>query len=457
METVKAFLEMTKSQFHSVISLILGTVLLISGFVFIDDFLAKFLDDELYRSTIYIFAFLVWGAFWAYYKFKLPRNKKEKIGIVVAIYAENEVERQKLKLDFLSELKNNLRSEGILDISNVIFLKNHQAQKIVEADKPMDEIVKINKKIKGHFYIWGNVKKRPDNQDERYCLFFNGYVIHKPIAQELSTEISRDFSAVLPREINFLEREFKGFEASAKIVHLAVKYVLGLAAFVSHDPHLAFRLHNGLREQFNAFKPIPPHLQQIRNKIPILLSDEALWISKLYLQRGDINNVKKFLSIAIRENEKSYGIWLLKAMLDFQDNKVQNAFKSIKKAKQYSLGQLEWRYSEAFLFFWERNYKKALNSCKNIKKNSYNGEDATLQEVRNFNLSLLDSNNCPQLYFWIGYLSYFKEKNLAQALLDFEKFEEQADESMVELIKKSNDYLKKLRKDMQIVAPKKND
>lgn len=458
-DEVKAFIELTKAQLHSVLALILGILLIIGGFVFIDDFLNKFIAQEFYRGLFYLLTIIIWSVFWAYHKFHIPKNKKNKLGIVIAIFAENEIERQKLKLDFVSELKNNLRQEGILEISNIIFLKNHQAEDIVESNNFSEAIAQVNKKIKGHFYVWGKIKKRPDqDSDHKYYLSFNGYVVHKPIRQELSSEISKDFSAVLPKEISFLEREFKGFEASAKIVHLATKYIVGIAAFVSDDPELAFKLHNGLREQFNSFRPIPPNLQNIRNKLPILLSQEALWLARwYYTKKQDAVKTKEFFNIAIKENSKNYGVWLFKAILDFQSKEIYSAIKSIKKAKELASGQLEWRYSEAFLYFWVGNYFKALKVCKKIKDQNYSGEVQTLTEVRAFNLSLLTENKKPQLYFWIGYLSYFKNKNLGQALLDFEKFEELADDSMSDLTTKSNIYIKQIKKEMQIDNQSQND
>jgi len=77
-------------------------------------------------------------------------------------------------------------------------------------------------------------------------------------------------------------------------------------------------------------------------------------------------------------------------------------------------------------------------------------EDITLRQVREFNVSLLKKNKKPQLYFWIGYLSYFKEKNLANALQDFENFEKYATNGMLELKQKSSVYLIDIKQKMDI-------
>jgi len=429
---------------------ILGAIVAINGLVI--DF-ANYVGFQI-RPFFYPLLFIIWIAYWAFNKFRLPRNKKNKVGIVIAIYSENEKERQKLKADFISKLKKDLQQEGILNFSNVIFLKNHLSNQIKEADNPRTKLESVNKKIKAHFYVWGDVKKRPDGDEgEKYFINFQGYVIHKPISHSLSQTISIDFSKVLPREVNFLEkRSFKGFEASATIVHLAAKYIIGIAAFVSHDPQLALKLHNGLKDQFNAFRPLPPHLQDIRNRIPLLISDEKLWIAEWHFENNRIAEVKQFLQEAIAENDNNYGAWLFKAKIDFLvDNNVDEAMKSVSKAERYAKNTSEWRYSKAFLYFWKEDYQNALKLCQKIKNQSYLAESITLEEVRKFNINLLSGTNPKaQLYFWIGFLSYFKRNNLGDALQDFENFERLASGNMNLLKQKSDPYLREIKQKMGI-------
>ncbi|HEC93873.1 MAG TPA: hypothetical protein ENI56_00665 [Candidatus Kaiserbacteria bacterium] len=443
----------TEEKLPEVKTLIIGISLFLGAFVLVDNFINQFISLEV-KAVIYTVLILSWISFWTFKKFRLPRSKKEEVGIVISIFSENEKERQRLKADFIGKLKKDFQQEGILNFSEIIFLKNHFSKQIIESNNPKGILEKFNKKIKAHFYVWGDVKKRTDGDEgEKYFLNFQGYVVHKPISQNLSQEISRDFSKVLPSEVNFLEkRSFRGFEASAKIVHLATKYIIGVAAFVSNDPRLALQLHNGLKEQFNTFKPLPPHIQEIRNRIPILISDELFWIAKWYFENNNIEKTKEFIQKSIDENNNNYGAWLLKAMIDFSvDNNIDEALKSTKKARGYTKNSYEWRYNEAFLYFWKEDYTNALRLCQKIKKQNYLTEEVTVKEVRKFNLNILQNNPSKhQLYFWIGYLSWFKEKNIVNALQDFEKFEELADTNMDILKQKSSAYLIEIRQKMKI-------
>lgn len=443
----------TEEKLPQIKTLIIGIVILLGAFRAVDGFFEKFADLKI-RSILYLIFLSLWTGYWIFNKLHLPRNKKNRVGIVIAIYSENETERQKLKADFISKLKKDLQQEGILNFSEVIFLKNHFSNKIKESSNPRKKLEIINKKIKAHFYVWGDVKKRPDGDEgEKYFINFQGYVVHKPIPQNLSQVISIDFSKVLPKEVNFLEkRSFKGFEASATIVHLAAKYIIGIAAFVSQDPQLALKLHNGLKDQFNAFRPLPPHLQDIRNRMPLLISDETLWIAKWHFENSRINKAKSFLEKSLSENNNNYGAWLFKAIIDFIiDKNVDEAIKSVKKAEQYAKNTFEWRYSKAFLYFWKEDYQNALKICQKIKQQSYLIEPIILEEVRKFNLNLLlDTNPKAQLYFWIGFLSYFKRNNLGDALQDFENFEKLASAHMDILKQKSTAYLREIKQQMKI-------
>ena len=358
---LEKFNYITEEKLPEVKTLVIGVVVLLGTFVGIDGFLSQFAGLKI-RSIIYLIFLFSWIGFWLFNKFHLPRNKKDKVGIVIAVFSENERERQKLKADFISKLKSDFQQAGILIFSEVIFLKNHFSRQIKESNNPREELEKINKKVKAHFYVWGDVKKRPDGDEgEKYFLNFQGYVFHKPISQNLSQEISKDFSKVLPREINFLEkRSFKGFEASAKLVHLAAKYIIGIAAFVSQDPQLALRLHNGLKDQFNLFRPLPPHLQDIRNRIPLYISDETLWIARWHYENIRINETKSFLEKSLLENNNNYGAWLFKAIIDFviDKNIEMKRLKALVKQKNVQKIPLNGDIAKRFYIFGRRITRK---------------------------------------------------------------------------------------------------
>lgn len=443
------FLKYIVSRLHSAWSLVFGVVIGILAFAAIDGFLEKVLPNSNIRFLIYGALLLFWVLYWSHYRFRLPRNKKGRVGLVVAIYAESNHEEKRLKSDLISQLQKSISDQGFGEIINIIILKNHISEDI----KEVKDINKVHKKVRGHFYLYGKVKRRNDGQNT-YFLDLDGMVVHNPIDIRLSSALSQDFIAVLPKHVSFFEAiEFKGFQFTANIVYLAVKYITGVAAYLSGDPHLAIKLHTNLREEFNQFRPLPPHLQTIRDKAVLLLSEEELLIARSFYLKGDLTNANLWLGKCFQTNPNNYGGLLLKAIKEFQiDKNPQVALQSIKTAKKQAKATAEWRYSEAFLKFWTDDYAGAIKSCEKIVNSSYRGEEYTITEVEEFNLALLkDVNlNKPQLYFWLGYINYKKKNNLPKSLEYFEKFEEKNTPAMALLKQKSSPYLREIRQTIGI-------
>lgn len=442
------FLKYIVSKVHSAWSLVFGLVVGIFAFASIDGFVEKILTGVGVRFLIYGIILLLWVLYWAHYRFCVPKNKKNKVGLVIAIYAESNHEEKRLKTDLISQLQKSISDEGFGETLKIIVLKNHFSEKIKNAS----DIFNLHKKIKGHFYLFGNVKRRNDGQNT-YFLDLDGMVVHSPIDINVSSVLAQDFIAILPKHVSFFEAfEFRGFQFTANIVYLAVKYIVGVAAYLSGDPHLAIKLHSNLKSEFNKFRPLPPTLQGIRDKANILLSAEELLIARRYYFSKDLVNAELWLAKSFHTDPNNYGGFLFKAIKEFQvDKDPQAALRSIKSAKKYARATFEWRYSEAFLEFWTEDYETAMQSCRKISSSVYNGEENTIFEVERFNLDLLNDPglNKPQLYFWLGYINYKKKKNLPLALEYFEKFEKLSIDKTALLKQKSNSYLVEIRRAME--------
>lgn len=443
------FLKYISSKLYSAWSLVFGLIIAISLFATFDSFFEKILTNVNIRFLIYTVILLLWVLYWVHYRFCLPRNSKNKVGLVIAIFAESNYEEARLKTDLISQLQKSISEQGFGETINIIVLKNHISEKI----KDIKEVENIHKKVRGHFYLFGKVRRRNDGQ-KTYFLDLDGMVIHRPIDIYLSSALAQDFITVLPKQVSFFEAiEFKGFQFTADIVYLAVKYITGVAAYLSGDPHLAIRLHSNLKEEFNKFKPLPPHLQKIRDKADLLLSDEEGLIALGYYLKKDLANFNLWLQKCFKTNPNSYKAFLLKSVKEFQvDHNPRMALLSIKQAKKHAGATAEWRYNEAFLRFWIEDYLAAIKLCEKIASTSYRNEIYTIAEVEAFNLDLLkDANiNKPQLYFWLGYINYKKKNNLPESLKYFEEFEKRSTAAMATLKQKSSPYLREIKKAMGI-------
>ena len=192
------------SRLHQTWALIAGLILSMVLFATLDGFIGNFCSINT-RCLIYILLISIWVCYWTSFKWRLPRNNKNKIGVVIAIYTENESERIKLKNDFLIKLKKDFLNSNLQESIKLIFLKNHFSEKIKDSDNWQSHIKKINSKIKAHFYICGEIKKRKHGKpdEENYFFHLKGLVSHAPISHRVSQSIGQDFSKVLPTTISF--------------------------------------------------------------------------------------------------------------------------------------------------------------------------------------------------------------------------------------------------------------
>src|SRR3989338_357902 len=241
---IRLLWENIQNKVYTISALVAGTLLTLVVFVFGDNFLSKYIPAQ-YLRWLYAGLFLIWIGYWLYYRFRLPRNRKNKTGLVLCIYADTEDAKRSLKRDFIDSLKKQIANEGLGEVFNIIMIKNHQALKF----NNFDSIKKLHKKVRGHIYIFGESKKRTDAGGQ-YFLSLDGLVLHRPVPQQVSQELAKDFLATLPKGINFSsEIEFKGFQMTADVVARCVKYIVGIASCISGNPFLAIKLHANIKNQ----------------------------------------------------------------------------------------------------------------------------------------------------------------------------------------------------------------
>lgn len=455
----KKWLGYLKVQYNEVLSLLF---ILIFFFIFIVIPIHNGIrNDYHYEKYTYIFVYLIIIVHWLIWRYKYPRNKNNKTGLVIAIYARNKEELDTKNL-FLNQLKKNFATSDLYKIFNVIDLKNHLAKNI----KSNDDLESLHKKVKGHIYYFGEILKENDGDVEKYFITLDGYVKHMPIPTPVSRELSFDFRSVLPKEINFSTFfGLRGCRATANIAYLTTKYITGVASFLSGNPFLAYKLHEGLENEFSEYYAIDKnfkdigalttidlkYLDKIKKKIPLIMSNECQIIASIYYKNNIFDQARFFLNLSLKYNPKNYSAWLLKAIIDFMaDDNVMESIKSIKMAEKYSIGTYEWRYSKAFLMFWTEKYNEAWKECQKIMQARYENEEKTVEEIKHFNLSLLEKNpNKIQLYFWLGFTQYKKIHQLPNSLNYFETFVRKGN-NVDFLIKKAQSYLVDIKKEMHI-------
>jgi tetratricopeptide (TPR) repeat protein len=439
-----------KNHFHEWWAFASISLLLVFLFIPIDnEIIDNIIVSQKIRIAIYAPAYIAFFIFWATWRWRLPRNKKGKLGLVIAIYVEDNLEKQRLKSDFIKKLEDCLASNNLHEVVSVIPLKNHISQSI---NNPND-IKRVAKKVKAHFYVYGILKKRAEGLIDKYFFQLRGFVVHRPVEERVSKMISVEFSKVLPSEISFWEKiQLQGFEFSAEFAYLSARYIVGIAALASGDIFLARRMHAGLYEELGRINPVPEHFQEVRNNVLALLSTENLLFARdFYLNKQDTDNAKLSLHQALNYNPRNSDAWMLKAVIDFcVDKDIAKAKESTRQAKENG-DRWAWRYNKAFFYFWEGNYPEALYECRTIKRKGYIDNPLFFQSIFDFNKSLLSTNpEKTQLWFWMGFVAYFMAGNLNVALEGFENFCEFCNNRKHPLLSDARRYLKDVKEEMGI-------
>ncbi len=446
MDFVKLLWEKIENKIHTIPALIAGVLILLIIFLTSDTFFSKYIPIN-YLKYIYLVLPILWVFYWLHNRFWISKNDKNHTGLVICINADTDDAEQILKRDFVSSVKKQITNENVGELFNIIVVKNHLASKYND----LKSIHRLHNKVKGHIYIFGETKKRNNGGKEQYFLSLDGMVLHRPVPQQVSQELAKDFLSTLPKGINFNDEfAFVGFQVSADIVVKSVKYIVGLAAYISGNPTLAISLHTNLKNQIVSSPQKLPGDNLILSKIDGLLANEYAIMSAYYFGKQDKENTNLNLTEALRLNPNCYRALIVESIVAFSwENDPKKSLIITKKCHGFNYP--EWKYNEAFLYFWLGNYPSALKQCEKIKTQNYPNELTTSLEVTTFNESIIANDpSRPALYFWIGYNYYYKQDNLPLALKYFELFERNATQQMSKMKQKSTAWLIEIKRKMEI-------
>ncbi|QQG50326.1 MAG: hypothetical protein HZB70_01985 [Candidatus Berkelbacteria bacterium] len=386
----------------------------------------------IYKPLLELFgvSYLRWGLVvlllieivaWIVVRKWLPKIPEGKLGLVFALYSEDNLEEIDAKKDFLDQVRKNLVADGLSELVTVVKVPNHIAEKV----KNYEIARTINETVHGHYFVFGDVKKRPDGEKEKIFIDLSGLVVHSPIDKNSQFKLSADFVRSLPKEVEMLEEfRFRGFALTADFVYLSAKYIVGIAAFLSGDVNLAITLHERLiDDKLFQRNDLPPNIEEVKIKAKQLLAGSYLLKARMSLLKDDLASYSTFSKRAQSYYPNQYGFHLVRAVELFKEGDAKAAQQEIALAKNLANGAQEWRYSDAFLHYWLSEYDEAYKSSRKIVEHEYSEEWLTIQEVEQFCLNLLETYpDRNQLHFWLGYIAYKKLRDLVKALKYFELF-----------------------------------
>lgn len=376
---------------------------------------------------------LTWLIFWAWNR-RMPKARKNKVGIVVAIEASGQKEKIDLLNDFKTRLEDLSTKESLSEI-DLVLLNEYYSKKVVKRlrrarkDGDLKAQIQIAQKTRGRLLVFGEVKDRIDGVEK--CFLNMDAVVAYPRNQRAEEHIKDGFANLWQGKLCFEKnREFLGFQITADIVFHAARYVIGMAFYAAGNVNLARKFHESLYKDqtFSSIKA--PNILHIRNKLKALLSEENWHLAHNYYKQENLIEAKRCLEQSLVMQETYSGYLLQSNIIFAHKSDPIAALESVRKAKDMAtIKDGAWRYNKAFLMAYRGKYPEALKVYKQIinPRNSYEGEEYILNQVYEFNEKyILNNPDKPWPHFIIGYLKYKKENIEVEAYESFEKFIKEA-------------------------------
>ncbi len=466
--------EYIEKNFEKPLTLIFGILLILFAILPLDSLFDDLITKVTIRYLSYLPLFLFWIIYWLTKKNLLPKNPQNLVGLVICIETENDKQRNRIKNDFVHRIHEIIEKHNLNNIINLIYLNENQSEyvsitlegykkfrakklnntKISElTDKDYLRFKKIQKRINGHFYVWGSIKERKDEESK---FFFNleGLVLHDPLDKNTQISLKKEFQNIWARSIEFQEKvEFKGFLLSADLIFIAVEYIAGLAALYSGNAFIAINLHKNVEKSIDNIINPPPNISKVSKTLKSLIPQEFYIVACVYNQLNNISETEKYISLIFEREPNNYSALLLRSVIEFTH--YRNPKKSLETTslvKKYSKNNGTWRYNQGFLLMYLERFEEALKVYKKIAESSFINEIVVINEVIQFNLNMVKNNpDFIQSYFILGYLFYKKLINIPEAYLHFEKYKKKAKSSKyVFLNKRVKSYFTELEQLMEL-------
>jgi tetratricopeptide (TPR) repeat protein len=431
---IKPFIDLAERHWHKPTGLIFSFAAAILFVAILLNYTkANSLTNAICYSIIAITVIIIW-----FYDNRYPKIKKGKVGFAVSIQCSNEEEHKKIREDFITTLRQLLKGGALGNTFHFIELPKH----ISETINDTADAFTLKRKTGAHFVIYGRVRLRTIDGKECHLLDLEGIVGHRPLPQEVSDQISGEFSELFPRRVRIsTENDLLAFNFTSDWTECAAKYIIAFAASYSHDLNYAEKLYTELQNKLNCLENTFPIYVKLRQRIPIRLAEIHQVRARIALDHFRKSKNEKFL-LEFSANLKKIGqvlsndyeVLLLKTVEAFlNERNIQKALGFIKKCKTFN--DPVWHLNLAFLKAYEGYLGKAIQEYQFCLR--YEIAAQTLSQIEDFICWILDKEpDKYQYYYCLGFFNWKLKGDLYQAVKDFMAFLKSAEVAKFEKEKK---------------------
>lgn len=370
-----------------------------------------------------------------YRKFKIPKNEKGKIGVVIAVKTENEKGKTRLENDLIQSIQSYLEEVDIAEKFNIVVYP----ESISNSIKGLEKASQLLKFSKAHVMFFGSISERKMSGNDSFVIKLRGLVRHIPIESDVKSKLKEDISAAIPGRFSFdQDIEVDGFEFTSSTLGIATKFVVGCAALVSRDYKLSYALFLNVKKELEAKgqdeldrNPVISEIYK-RNNTRLLHVTKIL-MNQVYYKFAETRDRVSYLQVeefvvAVESIEGStYESKTAWSMIYFLRGEIDEAIKVLENAG--GTKDTMWRYNLGFLYAWKgdvdnalEQYKKAFNGEIEVEK--YNDLEIFITEEINSG-----NGNTAVLIFFRGLINFRLREDYSLALTDLESFLEDVESS----------------------------
>lgn len=355
----------------------------------------------------------------------IPRCQRNKVGIAIAITADDDNEIRQIQADFVRELKNRLLSDPEAANFQTIVLPKFASDQVVLEQKVHEYLAKT----RTHLMLYGYSRRRIVNGKEAHILQFEGAVRHAPQPKEICDKFAQEFGSALPRRLVLpRDGDVFAFELNSAWVDLCVRYVIGIAANLSGDFRYAERLYLSAEERIRKEQSPPAFVQPIARNLPMHLLDlYGAWrgfaAQEYYFRRSTsaLQRLDEVSTKVLHRDPDNYGALLSKAICYFRlhhdFDKAKACIKQCEREKDVT-----WRYSLAFLLAYEGDLKAAHEEYRRAFRGPTSDVTLPLQCEEFIYSVLAEEPEKQELHFCTALINYNVKGDFVAAANDFRTF-----------------------------------
>ncbi|WP_274474217.1 tetratricopeptide repeat protein [Mangrovimonas aestuarii] len=428
-------------EFYRIRTILLFVIFSSIIFQFVNPFLKDVFNTNIYGVLIWFAFEVVLIIYWKFKRERFPKTDCIRQNIIIAIEAEDDEQERRIKNDFAKGIKKQLEKYNLDQAYEVIVLNNHLSLKVKKKishfkgskefneKEEYDSFIQFSNKLNASFYVFGDLAKRKSKGLVNYFLDIEALILHSKLSLNMEKKFRMEFSELWKREITFLEEdELNGFKDNSEHIFFTATYMIGLATFASNDFEKSIKIWDALNDYIRGHSDISSYHEKVNQlkKFSLILAANYCYFN------GEIEKSVSYRKKYLEISPNAYNEQLTESINCVMQNKLELALKHIEKASELveDDGDGTWRYNKLYVLISLKKSREAIDTLNSILSNSYAGEKVTVDQVIQFNRTMLSlKSEHIQSHFILGVFLFKKENNAVLAYGELESFISFTDES----------------------------